>query len=169
MTEQEKFMRIQFWANSAAAALGHSKAYLEETSDDHHQSFRKRMNVAVEEISTRYVSKRILENEHLENIESIVSESQEFANILTGGRLTFGVAQKMLNVYLKFLWCTGLVGEPPHCPLDSRILGIVGWHGKGFTQMNRAEYIEAIKKIRETSAGKSLAQWELESYNRILN
>ena len=29
-----------------------------------------------------------------------------------------GVAQRLLNLQLKYLWCIGIAGEPPNCPVD---------------------------------------------------
>jgi hypothetical protein len=39
--------------------------------------------------------------------------------------MRIGLAQKALNLYLKYLWCLGEIHEPPHCPLDSIVLGQV--------------------------------------------
>lgn len=41
---------------------------------------------------------------------------------LRGGKLKFGRAQKILNGYLKYLWCAGRINTPPHCPFDDRVI-----------------------------------------------
>ncbi|WP_304142265.1 hypothetical protein [Mesoflavibacter zeaxanthinifaciens] len=35
-------------------------------------------------------------------------------------------SQKSLSVYLKHLWCLGLISEPPMCPIDNIILTKIG-------------------------------------------
>ena len=40
---------------------------------------------------------------------------------LNGGRLKFGRAQKLLNMYLKYMWCKNNI-TPPHCPFDNIII-----------------------------------------------
>lgn len=37
---------------------------------------------------------------------------------MRGGQFSFGVAQKLFNLALKFYWSLGLIAEPPHCPID---------------------------------------------------
>ncbi len=46
----------------------------------------------------------------------------EFKDILFGNGFRVGIAQKALNLYLKYLWCLGKITEPPHCPFDSIII-----------------------------------------------
>ena len=46
---------------------------------------------------------------------------------MADGKLTFGRAQKLLNMCLKYMWCTKRVqGTPPHCPFDNIIINKVG-------------------------------------------
>jgi hypothetical protein len=45
-----------------------------------------------------------------------------FGNICKG-KINFGIAQKMLNLYLKYMWSLGNIQEPPHFPVD-RIIQI---------------------------------------------
>jgi len=167
MKQQDEFLRTQFWANSIAAALQHSGAYRTNTSENSRQTFRERMRDVVKGIARQYENNSVKEMEHINNIETIITASREFSAILNNGVLTFGVAQKMLNLYLKFLWCHGSIREPPHCPLDSRILGLAGWRGTCFTKMNLQDYLNAIKTLKVISEDMTLAQWELKSYNQL--
>ena len=41
--------------------------------------------------------------------------------ILDGERLRFGRAQKLLNMYFKYMWCADEI-SPPHCPFDNIII-----------------------------------------------
>ncbi|WP_396269502.1 hypothetical protein [Ideonella sp.] len=108
---------------------------------------------------------------HIANIERLV----EFATA-EGGKLLgpdgykFGVAQKLLNLLLKYLWCLGHVAEPPHCPVDRLILAKTSHRNKlNWTEITAAsEYKDAINAIRivAKAADLSLPQWELQFYSR---
>lgn len=52
------------------------------------------------------------------NIRSIIELSQHYAEIFTKGALNFGISQKILNLYLKYLWVAGVIPTPPHFPVD---------------------------------------------------
>ena len=47
---------------------------------------------------------------------------KDHGDVLNGGKLFFGVAQKALNIYLKYLWCSNFDVRPPHCPFDYDII-----------------------------------------------
>jgi hypothetical protein len=166
---KQQFLINQFWANSIGAALQHSKAYIAGTSDLDHRRFRDLMKAKVERISAQYKNDSVSELKHINNIQAIVDSSREFAIILNNGQITFGIAQKILNLYLKFLWCAGIISEPPHCPLDSLILKRINWRGVGFTAMSHEDYKRAIQALKEIIGKKSLAQWELEIYNELIH
>lgn len=74
-------------------------------------------------------------------------------------------AQKSISVFLKYLWCMG-EGEPFQCPVDAKILRIVGWTGKNWTTIDDIEdHQKMIDHIRAFAKNKnpdlSIAEWEL--------
>ena len=78
--------------------------------------------------------------------------SENFSEILNNGSFSFGVCQKILNLYLKFQWCLDLIkSTPPHFPVDRRIQSalkipnIVSWT----TDMGEKEYMDIIKIARD--------------------
>lgn len=88
-----------------------------------------------------------------------------FGECLKNRKLRFGVAQKMINLYLKFLWCIGEIQEPPHCPVDGYVkialgdMGLTNW-----TEMTEeAQYQEYISKITSSSP----ANWELLQWSEL--
>lgn len=166
---KQLFLLNQYWANSIGAALQRSHVYIPNSSGRQHQNFREHMKTKVERISTRYQRSSVPEQIHIDNIQEVIDHSRQFARILNNGEITFGIAQKILNLYLKFLWCDGIIREPPHCPLDSRILESINWRGTGFTSMSHEDYKNAILALKEIVERKSLAQWELEKYNEIIH
>jgi hypothetical protein len=80
--------------------------------------FKLRAEVLCNEYAEFY-KKKINTYEHIEKISKIKDIlTNEFKGILNNNTLRFGVAQKMFNLYLKFLWCIGEIVTPPHCPID---------------------------------------------------
>ena len=60
---------------------------------------------------------------HIANIVAVKEAlSEEFKLCLPDGRVRFGSAQKLLNQYLKYLWCAGHISAPPHCPFDNLVI-----------------------------------------------
>jgi hypothetical protein len=88
---------------------------------------------------------------HLQNIVFISDEiSKKFSSILHNGRFRVGAAQKLLNLYLKFLWCLGKVDMPPHLPLDSIVQKILprGERIRWTKMDDLSEYEKTIHAIR---------------------
>ncbi len=124
------------------------------------------------------------ENEIIPNYETAVSEEQHIANIqllsdkgtimgediLRKDGYKIGVAQKLLNLQLKYLWCLGAISEPPHCPVDRIMINMTELKNKiAWTKITDLDLyrqvIAALKRAAEPK-GLSLAQWELETYVR---
>jgi hypothetical protein len=93
------------------------------------------------------------------------------APFLNGGTLFFGVAQKALNLYLKYLWCWDPNFIPPHCPFDDKIIKALGALPVGvdtkWTTSNSVPSYRAWVAAARTIAGtnQSLAEWELEVWS----
>jgi len=100
-------------------------------------------------------------------IDDLTVKTREYKDILKLGQLNYGTAQKLVNLYLKYLWCLDMAPEPPHCPIDRIILGKAGIYDISWTKINSMEeYISTINKIKKVSKDLSVAQWELENYSR---
>ena len=108
---------------------------------------------------------------------------------MEGGKLKFGRAQKLLNMYLKYMWCANKIPKiPPHCPFDDIIINwrlpgredplwdeLGGWdklekspeHDNiwTWTQSDDVEHylvwLAAAEKTRQRTCYGSLAEWEL--------
>src|SRR5215467_3622009 len=82
-------------------------------------------------------------------------------------------AQKALNLYLKYLWCTGEIRTPPHCPIDGGVIKKLGADlaGVPWTKLDNIEkykeLIAAGEKIAANKKRESLADWELICWNAI--
>ena len=100
----------------------------------------------------------------------------EFANTLTalhadvlhGGRFRIGVAQKALNLYLKYLWCLGEILIPAHCPFDNKVIKHLRPHygGPNWTELDSETDYQRLVEIANLRAchegGLPLAEWELQ-------
>jgi len=90
--------------------------------------------------------------------------------VLQQGKLTFGVAQKILNLFLKYCWSLGWSVEPKDCPIDSRILGKLWGEGERriiWSTMDQEEYekvMEKVDKKRKKRGDLSRAMWEFKEW-----
>jgi hypothetical protein len=112
---------------------------------------------------------------HTQNIKTIADDlTAQFKGkgLLREDRFRIGIAQKALNLYLKYLWCLGKIPTPPHCPFDSGIIAALGEPRK-WTQLDSPEEYQALvdagkRKIKETGHA-SLSDWELDQWNKETN
>lgn len=120
-------------------------------------------------IQTSYL-KPVTETEHLENIKGVIRFTKCSKNILTNQQLNFGVAQKLLNLYLKYHWCLNLIPTPPHFPVDSIIQKQLGLKVVAWTKMqHETEYLRIInhaKKQLSKHGCKTIAELELLLFSR---
>lgn len=168
----------EFLKFSLNAALGRSTTYSNEATDPMKNEFRECFRNILKCLGKQYKEK-VEEAEHIKNIECICDTlSDKHAATLRNGRLRVGIAQKALNLYLKYLWRCGCIKEPPHCPLDSVVLKMLKrelrqagerWTPikSKWTEINEMrEYMDWIKKIEEVVNECSIAQWELKAFNK---
>jgi hypothetical protein len=132
---------------------------------------------ALLDFSARYpgstVDAKVEEDAHVGNIIELAGRvSQEVGKYLVGDNgLTVGRAQKALNLYLKYLWCTGRKLEPPHCPFDGNVIKKLNKLKKlpsGFepwtAMADKDKYCELVKEAKDR-VEESLAVWELREWN----
>ena len=129
-----------------------------------------------DELRPKYTTK-VDPKDHLENIKALSAEGNKIgkkfseeigAKFLRPTGYKIGVAQKLLNLYLKYLWCLGFVATPPHCPVDAIIIGkckpargvkstLTAW-----TKITKIEeYVKSIDVIGAEALKKnlSIARW----------
>jgi len=164
-----KEVTILAWGASVQRAKLYSSAIpLAERDSD---AFRTSvLNFLEIRLLSKYKTK-CRESDHVANIQSLVNfGTTEGGRLLGPDGYRFGVAQKLLNLLLKYLWCLGHVAEPPHCPVDRLVLAKTTLRDRlNWTEIKTAaEYNEAISAIRVVAkaAGLSLSEWELQFYSR---
>ncbi|MNE55421.1 hypothetical protein D3C80_1502530 [compost metagenome] len=90
-----------------------------------------------------YVKSVITEEQHVKFTEQTgLDVSKALDNSLHNGRFKIGVAQKLINLHLKYLWTTGYTNEPPHCLID----GIIRDKAKISYDWTTDDPIEAYKR-----------------------
>lgn len=120
-------------------------------------------------IESKYSQNEVSEGEHTNFIAEAASDlSRKLTRYLHHGRFRIGVAQKLINVHLKYLWTAGFCPEPPHCPIDGIIRDFFGIAYNWISSDSIDEYLQAIAALKRIAGakGRSLAQWELESFRR---
>ena len=106
---------------------------------------------------------------HIENIEGLQTEiNKEYGHILYKNNISFGRVQKLINLYLKYLWTLGRIPVPPHCPFDSIIIselkaGVPPWTKQSFKKEDYGKLVGLAK-----NKSKNIAEWELKFWNGYL-
>lgn len=164
-----KFIKLACAAAAIAAALQRSGTYRDGTSDKKKAEIRESLREYLFILHRAY-KESVSEEQHIENIVGLANEmTGKYREFLSKDGFKIGVAQKVINLYLKYLWCLGVIREPPHCPLDRSIIS----HLKKNNYVNWTEllcikeYEALMSEIDEVARkeGKSIAEWELIHYN----
>ena len=114
-----------------------------------------------------YIVGKVVDEQHIAFIKKTSAYvSSKIGTKLHDGRFRIGVSQKLINLHLKYLWVTGYILEPPHCPIDGIIRDKANIKYDWTTSDSIEEYIQTISALRELAKEKSLAIWELETFRR---
>ncbi|HUH74959.1 MAG TPA: hypothetical protein VLZ75_11220 [Chitinophagales bacterium] len=114
-----------------------------------------------------------------EDVKDLIRELKQLAEknhkeILNNGKFRIGISQKIINLFLKYLWVLGKKEMPPYCPIDgiikqkiletNRKIDLENW--TKIDSMDRLmEYYNEIYKIN----GKDrIAEWELKNYRLVI-
>lgn len=173
LTQKQKFIFSEISILAWAASVQRAKLYNADLKPKNRRSVEFRAEVL------RFIESELLpcyksecdEILHVENIKRLADFGTDIGKgLLCEDGYKFGVAQKLLNLLLKYLWCLGHIPEPPHCPVDRLILEKTNLRGKiNWTSITRAsEYQRAICAIKSVaqSCGLSIAEWECQFYAR---
>jgi hypothetical protein len=134
--------------------------------------FKLRAEVLCNEYVERFKNK-INNLDHIKEIETIGTKlGNKFSKILKNKRMRFGITQKMVNLYFKFLWSVGEIETPPHCPIDGVIkkqllklepsIELPNW-----TEMELEGYEVYLQTFKELKIAE-IAEWELKNWNENL-
>ena len=148
------------------ATVQRAAIYEPNAPEELRERFRGGLRKALTQAARGY-SGVTTEEAHLAAIVALSRDITEaHAGALRGGRFRIGPAQKALNLFLKYLWCSGDIPVPPHCPLDAVVIArlpssmYVPW-----TQLDSIEaYVQLVGAARVAAGDSSLSDWELRLY-----
>jgi hypothetical protein len=164
-----QFLNYEFATLSLVAGLAtrnpRAPVYRKDASEEDKQRTKDWLRRELKTLAEQYHVSDVEESKHIENIVKFAeAATRSLGGRLFDGRLRFGVAQKVVNLYLKYLWVTDYVAEPPHCPIDGRIALKAKLAYQWTTSDSRAEYEEAVAGLRAGSCKESIAGWELREF-----
>lgn len=169
MSNQVEFLINEFWILSWNASVQRALKYDKSALDAERQQFRESVvNCCMDNIIPHYKSPTS-EQEHLRNIVKIRDYAMQCSReSFFELPYNIGIAQKLLNLQLKYMWCAGYIKKPPHCPVDRIILSKTELKGKmNWTQIETIdEYEKAILAIRKEAGSQDIADWELDVFDR---
>ncbi len=149
-----KFILEEVWLLSTLGAFQRANIYLPNVSEKEKKDLRNSLNKFIDENLIPLYQDGVNERDHLLNINAISNFSTKYSTILEKGKINFGVSQKLLNLYLKYLWCLEQIPTPPHFPVDSIIQTKLGIKKvEPWTKFENPEpYIKIIKTAQEKLA-----------------
>lgn len=168
--QQESFLKDEFFDFTIRGAFqvrGGSNIYDDKASSKEKEEFRDALRLSLEQLIPRYCAP-VSEEDHIQNIVDLSEElSRKRAGVLKNKRFRIGIAQKALNLYLKYLWCLGKVPTPPHCPFDRNVIEeLPNCSEINWTELDNPEgYRKLVAAAKEKAGTAPLAQWELELSN----
>lgn len=115
------FLQNELWGLTMLGAFQRANCYnlttkaLEKRKSEFKDDLRKHID---SNILPQYKEKEVSEENHFQNILSVLDFSKKYAEIFSKGSLNFGISQKLLNLYLKYQWVADNIQRPPHFPVD---------------------------------------------------
>lgn len=167
-----KFIERMILRNSVNAALQRANIYGCGTDVQLKREFKEKAKVWLVAFGNRYSWEKASEENWCNEVQSLANTlTEEFGNYLTGKRLRIGISQKMISLYLKYLW---LLGEDDKKPLfavldrtimkEARVKDPPNW-----TELDNIDDYKSIShQINEFAESENYpdgAKWEAEEWN----
>lgn len=181
--DKNKFLKEEFIMFSIIGGMGRGKSiYKKNIEDKKKVPFKAELKKELFKIGEKYLKEKVSEEDHLIIINDFSNEfsSEPYKILLSEDnkeRFVIGRSQKIINLYLKYLWCWGLLNQTPHhCPFDSTIISNLRENGSVlsiWTELDSLEEYEKCvveaKRKAERYNFKSIAEWELVTFNKERN
>ena len=165
-----EFLNKEVWILSFGGAFQRANVYKKNIDESLRKEFRKSIQLKIEEcVKKDYMHQTPTSDKHCNNLIAIKKwTDKNFSQILSANEIKLGVVQKLLNLYLKYLWCLGKVCKPPHCPIDRIIISKLDIKNPpNWTTLNDIrDYMYIVEKITQNANGIDIADWELEAFER---
>lgn len=169
------FIDNEIWILTFGGAFQRADIYKKDQSPNIEQEkiraqFREKIKQYIKQEIAHQYKNIVDENQHIKNIINFTKWSESFSAILNNGSLKIGVSQKLINLYLKYLWSLDLIETPPHCPFDRIIISKLGYDNPpNWTQLTDiSQYKEFVKRAKKEADKEnlSIAEWELNVFKR---
>lgn len=169
--EKKRFLCYELGLLSLKAALstrdGDAPVYAKGVKIHQRKKEKIVFRNILENLEAMYAKEDLKEDDHLEFIRKTADDvSMELGHKLHNGRFRIGIAQKLINLHLKYLWATGFIKEPFHCPIDGIIRDNAKISYDWTTNDSIDDYKDAITGLRKVAGDQSLSVWELEEFRR---
>jgi hypothetical protein len=170
MNDKQQYIVSELWILSWNASVQRANLYA-PNSELSRSAFRSEIIAYADEQLIPQYRSPVSSKAHERNILRLSKYGTAIGSgILQAAGYKVGIAQKLLNLQLKYLWCCGSIGEPPHCPIDRIMINKTPLKNQvNWTAMVGIDEYRRVIRALENEASridKSLAQWELEVYNR---
>ena len=170
----KSFLLDEFWRLSIQGAFSTRKSNVKiyskvkNVKDSDKKNFRDCLREKIERfIIPKYINCTIDDVSHYFNIKKVQIYFQECdTKHILEGIPNIGICQKLLNLYLKYLWCINEISMPPHCPIDSIVLKEANIKFNWTEIDTLDQYKNIINSIKSTIGCLPLAVWELSIYNK---
>lgn len=154
------------------ASVQHNLLYAPSTSYKDKESIRIYWGSCLEEIGDEFKK-----NVNTQTFEFIVEQlkkgmNKKFGDLLNNGSpygsmFRVSHSQKSISVYIKHLWCMGIIGEPNICPIDRIILSAtnakkmkdINWGCVNSIKEHRRKFQYIVEESSRQNM--SVAVWEL--------
>jgi len=145
-----------------------------ENNKPKRDAFKEALKEELRSLAKNYEGQDICGDTHIQTIRAMAERLKNgHTDILNGEKLVFGVAAKALNVYLKYLYCSGFDVRPPHCPFDYDLIAMLkppaGVEYK-WTYAEEADYRVWVSLALATAKGggfDSLSAWEVVTWAEL--
>ncbi|AWV97022.1 hypothetical protein [Arcticibacterium luteifluviistationis] len=165
---ENTFIKSEVWSLTIAGAYQRVKIYRDDLFVGDIDFFESQLKNFVMALEAKHYKKVVSSEKHLENIEQLASFFRK-SGVLDENVPAFGIAQKFLNLYLKYVWCLGEIKEPPHFPIDRSIqktMGIPAEDILAWTKIVcRETYMQIINLGQKLRGDTTLAHFELRLFN----
>src|SRR3984957_15472054 len=117
--QKQEFVLNEFWISAWNASVQRTRLYGNASDDKSKAGFKSGIKTFVTHKLVIDYESRCTEERPFENISTLAHfGTSGHRRILGELGYNYGVAQKLLNLILKYYWCAGRIGEPPHCAVD---------------------------------------------------
>lgn len=174
-----QFIKRMILRNSVNAALQRASVYDGSADVQLKREFKEKAKQWLVAFGNRYSWGKASKKNWCKEIQSLAKTlTEEFGNYLTGKRLRIGVSQKMISLYLKYLWLCGEDDKKPlFAVLDRRIMKVASVKNPpNWTELDKIDEYKRIgceiNKFAKSKINKKTkkyysdgAEWEAKEWN----